>query len=166
MTTVAIMQPYFFPYLGYFSLIKHADRFILLDSVQFIRHGWVDRNRMLKQSEGWLYIRPALHKHPLGTLIKDARIDDDQPWRKKMLSQLEPYRKSAPFYRPVRRLVEQVLAEVHGDIVALDKAALEAVLAYLGIDRKIETFRRWAWPSTRRGPPTNGRSTSAGRSGA
>jgi hypothetical protein len=134
------MQPYFFPYPGYFSLIKHVDRFILLDSVQFIRHGWVDRNRMLRQGEGWLYIRPALHKHSLGTLIKDARIDDDRPWRKKMLSQLEPYRKSAPFYRPVRRLVEQVLAEVHGDIVALDKAALEAVLAYLGIGRKIETF--------------------------
>ncbi len=45
---IGIMQPYFFPYLGYFSLIKHTERFILLDSVQFIRHGWVERNRILK----------------------------------------------------------------------------------------------------------------------
>ncbi|MZP67265.1 MAG: glycine transferase, partial [Bacteroidales bacterium] len=40
------MQPYFFPYAGYFSLIKHTDKFILLDSVQFIRHGWIERNRI------------------------------------------------------------------------------------------------------------------------
>ena len=38
------MQPYFLPYLGYFSLIKHTDKFILLDTVQFIRHGWIERN--------------------------------------------------------------------------------------------------------------------------
>ena len=41
------------PYIGYISLIKHTDMFILFDTVQFIRHGWIERNRMLKQSEGW-----------------------------------------------------------------------------------------------------------------
>ncbi|HOC37490.1 MAG TPA: WbqC family protein, partial [Tenuifilaceae bacterium] len=50
------MQPYFFPYIGYFSLIKHTDEFILLDTVQFIRHGWIERNRILKPSDGWQYI--------------------------------------------------------------------------------------------------------------
>jgi hypothetical protein len=54
---LGIMQPYFFPYLGYFSLIKHTDRFILFDTVQFIRHGWIERNRILKQNEGWQYVQ-------------------------------------------------------------------------------------------------------------
>jgi len=45
---LGIMQPYFFPYLGYFSLIKYVDKFILLDEVQYIRHGWINRNRILK----------------------------------------------------------------------------------------------------------------------
>ena len=50
---LGIMQPYFFPYLGYVSLIKHCDRFVLLDTVQFMRHGWIERNRVLKPAEGW-----------------------------------------------------------------------------------------------------------------
>ncbi len=41
---IAIMQPYFMPYIGYLNLIKHSDQFILFDSVQFIRHGWIERN--------------------------------------------------------------------------------------------------------------------------
>ncbi len=48
----AIMQPYFFPYLGYFSLIKHTDLFVLFDTVQYIHHGWIERNRILKQRDG------------------------------------------------------------------------------------------------------------------
>lgn len=53
---LGIMQPYFFPYIGYFSLMKQVDEFILLDDVQFIRHGWIERNRILKPSGGWQYI--------------------------------------------------------------------------------------------------------------
>ena len=45
MKKIGIMQPYFFPYLGYISLIKHTDEFMLFDPVQFIRHGWIERNR-------------------------------------------------------------------------------------------------------------------------
>ncbi len=49
---LGIMQPYFFPYIGYMSLIKNTDLFILFDDVQFIRHGWIERNRILKPSGG------------------------------------------------------------------------------------------------------------------
>jgi hypothetical protein len=59
---VAIMQPYFMPYIGYISLIKHSDVFILFDPVQFIRHGWIERNRILKQNEGWLYTGSIIKK--------------------------------------------------------------------------------------------------------
>ena len=65
MKKVAIMQPYFFPYLGYFSLIKHTDEFILFDPVQFIRHGWIERNRILKPENGWQYISVPLEKHEM-----------------------------------------------------------------------------------------------------
>ncbi len=46
--SIGIMQPYFLPYLGYFSLIKNSQEFYLLEDVQFIRHGWIERNRILK----------------------------------------------------------------------------------------------------------------------
>ena len=75
---LAIMQPYFFPYLGYLSLIKNTDRFILFDTVQFIRHGWIERNRVLKQGDGWQYISIPLEKHEQTTLIKDIKIKNTE----------------------------------------------------------------------------------------
>ena len=47
---LAVMQPYFFPYLGYFDLINQVDTWIVFDIVQFIRHGWINRNRILHLS--------------------------------------------------------------------------------------------------------------------
>lgn len=57
MKTLALMQPYFFPYIGYFMLIKHSDAFVLLDDVQYIKDGWIKRNRVLKPSrDDWQYV--------------------------------------------------------------------------------------------------------------
>jgi hypothetical protein len=134
------MQPYFFPYLGYFSLIKHTDRFILLDSVQFIRHGWIDRNRILKQGDGWLYIRPSIASHPHGATIAQLSIDNTQPWREKILSQIVVYKRAAPFYWKVRGMLESVFEEDHGSIVSLNAAALRAVCGYLGLPKTFEIF--------------------------
>lgn len=53
---LGIMQPYFFPYIGYFSLIKHVDEFILFDTPQFIRHGWIERNRIKNAGGGGIFI--------------------------------------------------------------------------------------------------------------
>ena len=71
---LGIMQPYFAPYLGYISLIKHTDEFILFDTVQFIRHGWIERNRILKPGGGWQYIAIPLVKHSQKTLICDICV--------------------------------------------------------------------------------------------
>ena len=73
--TVAIMQPYLFPYAGYISLIKHTDQFILFDPVQFIRHGWIDRNRVLKQGDGWIYVRVPLQPYGSDATIDAVRIE-------------------------------------------------------------------------------------------
>lgn len=138
--TVAIMQPYFFPYAGYFSLIKHTERFILFDPVQFIRHGWIDRNRVLKQGDGWIYVRAPLLPHGSDATIDAVQVDNGQPWRDKLLAQIVPYKRAAPFYWPVRKLVAEAIAGDHPSITALNKAILDAVCAHLGIVRTIEVF--------------------------
>lgn len=137
---VAIMQPYFFPYLGYFSLLKHTDRFILLDSVQFIRHGWIERNRILRRDGGWLYIRVPLMPHSRDTLIQNIEIDNAKNWKRSMLSQLEAYRRIAPHYGPVVEVVRSALDTEHRDITSLDRATLEAMCDYLGMPRTLEVF--------------------------
>ena len=73
---IAIMQPYFFPYLGYFQLIASADLFVIYDCVQFSRRGWVHRNR-LTSSEGkmsWLTL--PLRKAPVCTIINRLEFRD------------------------------------------------------------------------------------------
>jgi hypothetical protein len=78
---LGIMQPYFFPYLSYFSLIKQCDRWISLDCVQYIERGWVNRNRILHPNRAEsTYINVPLKKHHQKTSIKEILIDDAQPY--------------------------------------------------------------------------------------
>ena len=135
------MQPYFFPYVGYFSLIKHTDKFILLDEVQYIRHGWIERNRILKQSGGWIYIRVPIKKNNgRDTLIKNIKIDNKQNWKEKIFAQLQHYKKKAKYYSSVIKLLENIFEDEYEDIVSLNKVALESVCAYLGIEAQIHVF--------------------------
>ena len=54
---LGIMQPYLFPYLGYFDLINYSDKWIIFDTVQYIRRGWMNRNRILSPQDVWNYIK-------------------------------------------------------------------------------------------------------------
>lgn len=146
MKSVSIMQPYFLPYLGYFSLIKHADDFILFDTVQFIRHGWIERNRVLKQNEGWLYIQVPLEKFSRETLIKDVKINNQTEWKKKILSQLVIYKRVAPNYYKVVNLLNEVFEKEYDSIVQLNKELLEKICDYLGFPKKIPMFSEMNLP--------------------
>jgi hypothetical protein len=137
---IAIMQPYFFPYIGYFSLIKHTDKFILFDVVQFIYHGWIERNRILKQSGGWQYVRVPLQKHSRETIIKDIVIDNGHAWKEKIIAQLQHYRKTAPYYLTVNELIMEGLSQKYTSIVNLNLNALKCVCEYLNIHTPLEIF--------------------------
>lgn len=130
---LAIMQPYFFPYLGYIALIKHTDAFILFDPVQFIRHGWIERNRVLKQDGGWQYIAVPLKKHDLSTKIKDIEINNSENWRGKILAQLAWYKKKAPFYKQAVDVIEKGVSVETNSITELNRNCLQAVCDYLSI---------------------------------
>ncbi len=138
---LGIMQPYFFPYLGYFSLIKHTDRFILFDTVQFIRHGWIERNRILKPNEGWQYIQvPLIKDKGRDTVIKDVKIRNTENWQQKIIAQLQHYKKSAPYYHKVISLLNDVFSSDFDDIVNLDKVSLQKTCDFLKIKTPIEVF--------------------------
>jgi hypothetical protein len=103
---IAAMQPYFFPYLGHFDLLNMADLWIVYDPSQYIRHGWVNRNRTLHPTSGWQYITVPLKKHPYTTPINQIEISDDDGWIVKIFRRLEHYRMDAPYYSQVIRFLE------------------------------------------------------------
>ena len=138
---LAIMQPYFMPYIGYISLIKNTDQFILFDTVQFIRHGWIERNRILKHNEGWQYIQvPLIKDNGRDTIIKDVRINNAENWKSKIIAQLQHYKKKAPNYYKVIGLLNDIFSNDYEDIVTLNKVSLEKTCMYLGIDCDIKVF--------------------------
>lgn len=83
---VAIMQPYYYPYVGYFELIKAVDKFVFLNDVQYIRRGWINRNR-IKWNKEWKYLTVPVKKCDRSTLIKDIKISN-QEWKAKHISSL------------------------------------------------------------------------------
>lgn len=132
------MQPYFFPYLGYFQLIVESDVFVLFDDVKYIHRGWINRNRVLKPNEGWQYIGVPLEKHSSYSLIKDIKIHPTSDWKSKIISQLEHYKKKAPYYKETIRLVEEILQSYKGSsIVDLNKHIIISILSYLGIKKRV-----------------------------
>ena len=77
MSVVAIMQPYFVPYAGYFRLFAAADVLVVLDSVQFSRRGWVHRNRLLNREGRLAWLTLPLRKGPVETRIADLEFTND-----------------------------------------------------------------------------------------
>ena len=130
---VAIMQPYFFPYLGYFALIKHTDFFVSFDPVQYIRKGWINRNRVLKPGEGWQYITAPVQAADREALIKDVLVTEGDAWKTQILRQLEHYKKRSPYYAEVKALLERCFANPDLSISRLNTFYLAQVCGYLEI---------------------------------
>jgi hypothetical protein len=97
------MQPYFFPYLGYFQLINLVDKWIVFDETQFISKGWVNRNRILHPNEDkeWQYFTLPLRKKKREAMISEVEINMDLNWQAQLLGKLTAYKRKAPYYQQV-----------------------------------------------------------------
>ena len=142
---IAVMQPFFLPWLAYFSLIKHTDRFILLDPVQFT-NAWVNRNRILKPELGWQYIVIPLVKHRRDIRINDVCIYHSTDWRERILCQLVHYKKRAPFYDNSVEVLKQALAIETDSIVQLNRRVLQTVCDYIGIKFNVDIYSQMEPP--------------------
>ncbi len=103
------MQPYFFPYIGYFQLIHAVDLFILYDNVQFSKKGWVQRNRILNNGKDFLFSLP-LKKDSDFLDVVDRRLSEnfDQESNKILRKISESYKKT-PFFNHVFSMVERCM---------------------------------------------------------
>jgi len=136
---LAIMQPYFFPYIGYWQLINAVDRFILFDDVQYIRHGWINRNRVLKNGGGWKYVTIPVKRQGREMKIKDVLIAESADVSKIVLNSLIPYKKMAPFYKETISFVSEALSTVSDrHISTINEATIKLTASYLGIRTQID----------------------------
>jgi len=131
---LGIMQPYFFPYLGHFSLIAHTDAWIVFDVTQYTPKTWMNRNRILHPSGGWNYITVPLANSSISIKTWEASVLNPEDSRRSILGKLSHYKRKAPYFDAVETLVKEVFAESGDDsLVRLNVRGLQVVCRYLGI---------------------------------
>lgn len=133
---VAIHQPNFFPWLGFFDKIHKADKFVLLDNVQFQKTGgtWTNRVKIAVNGEPqWLSV-PVVRSYHGVRLIKDMGINNSVAWREKMCKTIEQnYRKSI-FYKDVRDYIRFLINYSTDSLCAFNIHAITSLVEYLGLD--------------------------------
>jgi hypothetical protein len=133
---LAIMQPYIFPYIGYFQLINAVDKFIILDDVNFINKGWINRNYILINNKRTLFTIP-LEKASQNKKINEIYIIDDNKWRQKLLKTIELAYKKAPFFENVFELISGIINYDKHNISVFNVNALNKILDYLNVSTEI-----------------------------
>lgn len=130
---LGIMQPYFFPYLGHFSLIASVDKWIVFDVTQYTPKSWISRNRILHPKEGWQYVSIALANSSRSIQIHEAKILDIQKSKDALIGKLSHY-KYAPFFSQVMEIIDASFGFSKGDsLVNLNINTLKFVCDYLKI---------------------------------
>lgn len=139
---LALMQPYFFPFLGHFDLLNLVDEWIVFDTAQYMRSHWMNRNRILHPAGGWQYITVPVKKHPTNTPGNKVEIAMEIDWRKRILRMLQHYRNRAPYYREVMDFVEECFADVSPNLSETNVRTLEKTRQRLGIVTPIRVLSR------------------------
>ncbi|MEM1327395.1 MAG: WbqC family protein [Bacteroidota bacterium] len=139
---LAINQPYFFPYVGYFSLIASSDHFIIFDTAQYVRHSWMNRNRILKpDGKNWQYITLPVKKYDRYAAVRDIEVRDDR-WKKRLLGQLAHYKKKAPFYSEVMAFLEESLRFETHSLSDINTILIVQICAFLSIPCQVKLYSK------------------------
>lgn len=132
------MQPYFFPYIGYFQLIQAADKFVFYDDVNFIKNGWINRNRILLNSQP-AYITVQLKGASSFKQINHVEFTDN---REKIRKTIEQAYKKAPYFDSAWPVINECLAFKTNLISELAIHSVIQVSKYLGISTPLKKAAR------------------------
>lgn len=132
----AIMQPYFFPYLGYFQMFSAVDKFVLLDDVNFIMRGYINRNSILLNGKAHKFSIP-LEKPSQNKLINEIKLNFSQKDKENFLKTIQLAYKKAPFYKDFYPILESIVLNEENDLTKYLKFSFEKAKEYLNLDTEI-----------------------------
>jgi hypothetical protein len=134
---LGIMQPYFFPYIGYFQLINSVDEFVIYDNIEFTKKGWINRNRILINGKNAFISLPLKKDSDYLNINQRFLADTWEVERKKLLNRItESYRK-APYFKETYEVFEKCVMYEDCNLFKFILNSLQIVLKYLYIDTKI-----------------------------
>lgn len=129
---VAIMQPYFFPYIGYFQLMDAVDVFVFYDDAQYMKGGWVNRNRILRDGQPAWWTFPIV-REDYRLPIRERRYGRSPEQLRSLLGKLEGAYRDAPHFAPVHAVVAEYLGHDEPGVAAFNQFHLTGLARRLGI---------------------------------
>lgn len=134
---LAIMQPYFFPYIGYFQLMRSVDKFVVYDNIKFSKGGWIQRNRILSNCADRMISLPLKSDSDFLDICQRRLADSYDKDRIKMLKQIKASYRRALFFPEVMKLIERSLNYENRNLFHFILHALLEVRQYLNIGTEI-----------------------------
>lgn len=133
---LAIMQPYFLPYLGYWQMMNAVDRFIIYDDVNYIKNGWINRNNLLDNGKPHFFTL-ALDGASSFKLINETHINGTPEARNKVVSYIKNVYRKAPFFKEVFPMIEGIVNYPETNIALFLENHFRTVAGYLGIKTEL-----------------------------
>ncbi len=130
---LAIMQPYLFPYIGYFQLINAVDSFVIYDDVNFIKKGWINRNSILVNGNNFLFTA-ALKEVSQNKLINQIEIDTQSKWQNDLVKTINFSYKKAPYFEEVIPIISDILNQEQQNLASFLTYSLRTISSYLSIN--------------------------------
>lgn len=132
---LAIMQPYFMPYIGYFQLISAVDTFIVYDNIKYTKRGWINRNRMLQCGRDALFSLP-LKRGSDALDVRERELAGDFD-RSKLLDRFREAYRRAPHFEQTFALLEDIVGCGEANLFRYLHHSILAICGHLGITTEI-----------------------------
>ena len=130
------MQPYFLPYIGYWQLINAVDKFVILDDVQYITRGWINRNKICTNAnDQWITI--PLEKASRNKLINELKICSPNNWVPKFQRTIEYNFHKSPNFEEGFQLFNTIINFQTNDLTTFLVRSIKLICGFLGIDNNI-----------------------------
>lgn len=132
---MAIMQPYFLPYIGYFQLVAAVDVFVIYDNIKYTKKGWINRNRMLQNGSDVTFSLPLKKdSDSLNVVQRELAADFD---RGKLLNKFKGAYNRAPYFKQTFPLLERIVRYEDSNLFRYIHHSLVKTCAHLGISTEI-----------------------------
>lgn len=135
--TVAIMQPYLFPYIGYWQLINAVDTFVIYDNIQFSKKGWFHRNNILLNGKKTLFSIPLKKDSDSLDVIDRVISTEASKEINKIIRQIENAYKKAPYFKDVFPMIKDIFQNDEKNLFKYIYNSVVKICEYLEIDTKI-----------------------------
>lgn len=133
---LGIMQPYFFPYIGYWQLINAVDKYVIYDDVNFIKGGWINRNKILMNGEAKM-INIQMQGSSPNKLINEIEVSENQIHNRKLLKSIESCYKKAPYYLIAFPIIKDIITHKEKNLAKYLQYSIQKVCEYLDIKTDI-----------------------------